>query len=357
MSLSIQNLCDNILNSVRTSNLNYVCQETPYSIYLTIRKSWRKHQQVQQEELPKSAFKDEIDLKDEKNDLKNELDDLKAKLQASKHVEDDLSDKLDAAVVEVSRLNKEVEKLIKKNEEVKILKKAMQASKEDDEKIRCDLKKFKEIVSSKEKEIKRLEEQSQLEKTLYEKENKTNADDFKGQLAAKDVKINELSKEVFDLEEAKTSLLDLVYGCNDCGRHGDFCECNVDEEINNNVEPAASDFFTKDASLTQPDHCGLLQAPPSPKATETPVTLNLPHPASTLQTSAWTPPPNPPCSSCGGENYGPCPASVCFSCLPQIETTPPSNSTGRCSTTPPGTPPTLRWSQKSLHLHASSNNN
>ena len=111
MSLTIHNLCDNILNSVRISNLNYACQEKPYSIFLTIRKSWRKGQHVQQlgdeycQQLPESASNDKINSKDEKiNDLKCEVGDLKAKLEASKHVEDDLRAQLDKSVVEVSRL-------------------------------------------------------------------------------------------------------------------------------------------------------------------------------------------------------------------------------------------------------------
>ena len=32
-------VCDHILNSVRSSNLNFANQETPYSLYLTIRKT------------------------------------------------------------------------------------------------------------------------------------------------------------------------------------------------------------------------------------------------------------------------------------------------------------------------------
>ena len=347
------------MNSVRTSNLNYACQETPYSLFLTIRKSWRKHQQVQQvgdeqsQQLPGATSKDEINLRDEKIDLKYELDDLKAKLQSSKHSEDDLRTKFDAAVLEVSRLKEEAEKVIIKNDkEVNIVKEALKASKEDNEKLSSELKNAKKSVSSKDKEIKRLEEQSKVEKRLNEKENKKVADDFIEQIAAKDSKMNELSKEILNLEEAKTSLLDLLYGCNECGRHGDFCECYTDGE--NNVEPSDSGFFNVDASLTKPDHCDFLQATPSPPPTETPVT-HLTKPTITLQSSTWTPPATPPCSNCGGDNYGPCPASVCFGCLPSIETTLPS--TVSYSTTPPGTPPTLRWSQQSLHVHASSSSN
>ena len=42
MITSMKSSCDLVLNSVRSSNLNYMCQETPFSIFLTIRKSYLK---------------------------------------------------------------------------------------------------------------------------------------------------------------------------------------------------------------------------------------------------------------------------------------------------------------------------
>ena len=39
---SIKNSCDLILNSARNSSLNFTIQETPFSIYLTIRKTLNK---------------------------------------------------------------------------------------------------------------------------------------------------------------------------------------------------------------------------------------------------------------------------------------------------------------------------
>ena len=51
---------------------------------------------------------------------------------------------------------------------------------------------------------------------------------------------------------------------------------------------------------------------------------------------ARTPTATPPCSSCGGENYGPCPDSVCFGCIS------PLKIISSPSRTPPGTPPPLQ---------------
>ena len=41
-SLSIKTSCDFVITSVRDSLLNYSIQETPYSLYLTIRKSFAR---------------------------------------------------------------------------------------------------------------------------------------------------------------------------------------------------------------------------------------------------------------------------------------------------------------------------
>ena len=50
---SVQKSCDLVIESVRASSLNYNLQETPYSIYLSIRKSSLKRiPTVDQEEVP-----------------------------------------------------------------------------------------------------------------------------------------------------------------------------------------------------------------------------------------------------------------------------------------------------------------
>ena len=328
---------NHILKQVQTSCLNFHLQISPFSAVISIKKSFIRDKSGDIV-LPPPILHHTQNQKFEELVAKN------LQLEASKQLEDELRAKLDAAEVEVSRLKKEAEEvIIKKNEEVNILKKAMKASKEDNEKLCSELKNFKKIVSSKDKEINRLEEQTKLLKTLNEQEFKKADDDFKEQLAAKDAKLCDLSKEILILQKAKDSLLDLLYGCNEYGRFGDACECDADEE--NNVEPSDSCFFNFNDSLTQPDHFGFPRVPPSPPPTEISETLH-------LRPSAWTPPATPPCSSCGSDNYGPCPASVCFACLPSIETRPPTTSS--CSTTPPGTPPTLRWSQQSLHVHENS---
>ena len=40
--INIDSSCDSILQKIRKSGLNFSCQETPFSIYVTVRKSWTK---------------------------------------------------------------------------------------------------------------------------------------------------------------------------------------------------------------------------------------------------------------------------------------------------------------------------
>ena len=41
--VSVQNSCDIVLRSFRESSLNFSMQETPFSIYISVRKSFFKH--------------------------------------------------------------------------------------------------------------------------------------------------------------------------------------------------------------------------------------------------------------------------------------------------------------------------
>ena len=85
MAATVQDSCVKILKSVRNCSLNYSCQETPYSIYLTIRKSWSKHhrpceaQQIGRDQPLETNV-------NENWSLKVELAAVKAQLEASKEI-------------------------------------------------------------------------------------------------------------------------------------------------------------------------------------------------------------------------------------------------------------------------------
>ena len=104
--------CDSVLNSVRTSGLNYSCQETPYSLYLTLRKSFTQprhvhhvpqpdHHQVEQNaELDKIRYQYEKILEDYKhlerayNNVKDDLEDAIAENQSNHKVIANMSETL-----------------------------------------------------------------------------------------------------------------------------------------------------------------------------------------------------------------------------------------------------------------------
>ena len=116
------------------------------------------------------------------------------------------------------------------------------------------------------------------------------------------------------------ALLDLLYGCHGCGLID--CECSEDE-----AEQDSND-------RSSPQHHTSHSTPP--------LSLEARHPLPPgNDSSSWTLPPTPPCESCGGVNFGPSPSSLCFACIPPLQSkaTSYSNSPSR---TPPGTPPRMR---------------
>ena len=78
--MATYNSLDHIISSVRSSNLNFTYQETPFSLYLTIRKtSIKKHQSNGSES---SQMGDVVALETENLVLKSCIRDLEGKLSA-----------------------------------------------------------------------------------------------------------------------------------------------------------------------------------------------------------------------------------------------------------------------------------
>ena len=166
----------------------------------------------------------------------------------------------------------------------------------------------KEILENK---VEELQSESQAAQETHEEK-----------LAEKDSKLQEVAEEKLVMEDKINSLLDVLYGCNECGRHGDYCECDVSEDPN---------------CCTEPDQSELGQTSPIYPSSVAPVMPQPVPPTNTSPSPPWKPPPTPPCVNCGGENYGPCPTNMCFACLPPF--TPPCTGSSSPSRTPPGTPP------------------
>ena len=157
---SIKISCENILNSVRSSNLNFSSSETPFSIYITIRKSHTK--------LPNSyediggpidnISESEIKL------VKTENAKLKDKLEASERdIEDSYDlinsfkaqkDESQATLKKHALADKEHKEIIKKKEdEILILKGVLKGRHFENDALNGKVRKTKDILKSKEKDV------------------------------------------------------------------------------------------------------------------------------------------------------------------------------------------------------------
>ena len=74
-SFSAQKHCDTILDRVRSSNLNFVLQETPFSIFLTIRKSFNKN--LSNQPYPEPNLDSDVHDSDKLSDLMAEIKSLR----------------------------------------------------------------------------------------------------------------------------------------------------------------------------------------------------------------------------------------------------------------------------------------
>ena len=68
-SSSPQESCQEVLQTLRSSNLIFMVQESPYSAYITIRKRFRKDAQQSSQETFRKVYEAEV--------LKQDLDNLK----------------------------------------------------------------------------------------------------------------------------------------------------------------------------------------------------------------------------------------------------------------------------------------
>ena len=202
--------CSQILNSIRKSALNYSCQETPYSIYVTIRKSWSK-QNHQVFQVPLGQVQQaEQDLKAAKiNSLNHELTVVKADLEKANKTSDQLNAKIEAAVIEADRQNIETER---RNTENQVIKAAMKTSTSENERLKDELKSLKKVLKSKDKEISNLEtlKNNNQEALKYAKrdveEQKAENERLLKQTKLLEKKIGELQKNRYSLEKNNNSL-------------------------------------------------------------------------------------------------------------------------------------------------------
>ena len=112
MSTSPLETCDLILKQVRSSSLNFAIQETPFSVYLTLRKSFcQPPRKVSTPDKPSNIVESELSskkLKTELETLRKELKVLKTKSDHLEEANDELSRQLEEEVIESERLKSEL---------------------------------------------------------------------------------------------------------------------------------------------------------------------------------------------------------------------------------------------------------
>jgi hypothetical protein len=109
--MNIETSCDQILYSVRSSQLNYSCQETPFSIYLTIRKT--HHPKAHLEHVKKvdlNAVTNNLvkAVEHEIASLKSEIEDLKAQLEVTEATAEHRKFELEKCAAKETKHKKEV---------------------------------------------------------------------------------------------------------------------------------------------------------------------------------------------------------------------------------------------------------
>ena len=158
--------CDEILNSVRSTNLNFSCQETPFSLYLTIRKSLVKFNHAykppaQANVVDNDNASDNLIIVEENIALKNNLKRLENELEISRNISKTLESKVEAAEATLFKHYKEIQQckdtIGKKDDENKALKNVIKNNNLEMSKNNGDLNGFKKILKVKEKDIHNLE--------------------------------------------------------------------------------------------------------------------------------------------------------------------------------------------------------
>ena len=200
-----------IVSTVQKSNLNFYIQESPYSVNINLRKSFIKNKNGATM-LPHSSFiqnNNEVNnasekLKVEKLELENcSLNDVLRQLQVKLQEAHDALNELDKLRIENIDLKHSYGNLKKDREKILIEKKA----------TATEINRLENKNNSLEEQIKCIKEENEshineITRIKNEKEN---------ELAVKEVELKEAVEEKLKLEEKVTGLLDVLYGCPECG--------------------------------------------------------------------------------------------------------------------------------------------
>ena len=247
---------NNIVKLVQSSRLNFKLQLSPFSANISLKKTLVKD---------KSGFPSlppHVDIPDSAEVADRYL--------ASKNLK--LKNELVQKEKKIEELLEMVKNLENENQNLKNL---------NDIKTR-EINVADEV---KREEVSKLNKQLDEVKHAFKKEKGELLNNFNTEMEEKKKIDIEIRKKLDILEEENLKLKDVLYGCPECGLY--TCEC--------------CDLENEGTNYTQSHPC----SPPADRSCPT-------------SPSPWTPPPTPPCVGCGGINFGPCPSSLCFSCIPPL---------------------------------------
>ena len=171
--LNVKNSCDFVTNSVRDSLLNYSIQETPYSLYLTIRKTFTRsslfsdqnstlpnfatHENEKQVETLKMRLKtveeDNMSLKNDYEDAVDDCEQCHARIKELETIVNNLKEEVENGIVDKENVNKiisETQKKDKITEQLKINRDNLEGELEVAEK---NWKELNKLIKLKDKEL------------------------------------------------------------------------------------------------------------------------------------------------------------------------------------------------------------
>ena len=173
-------VCENLLNNVKSSNLNYIINETPYSSFITIRKSFTKD------------FREtsDVTIVDEDVSLLNsKCQRLISDIEVCKHENSDLKDSLKGYVDENVAMNQKMfifkGELANQNETIKQDKEMIHSAE-------------RETQSVKDKLVRASKQIEEMKKAMLEKE--TQIEMLNMTVDNKNIEITSLKKEIIESE-------------------------------------------------------------------------------------------------------------------------------------------------------------
>ena len=239
--INIESSCNSIIQRIRSSGLNFSCQETPFSLYMTVRKSWAKKfsstldaDQIARPVEPVSGLEmylgssavsvkyDELHVKYDKLlakceklqvEKKNVEETLKEVIEESDSRGETISELGDQNLIQCEQIQALMLKVTKAEKKVTDMEKYKDISNEEIKQFKDEISDLKNATSKANKEVKNLKR----ENAHLEHENKKKCEAYEFQIDKlkglysekianeKDVKTREkkLKKKIRELEEEK----------------------------------------------------------------------------------------------------------------------------------------------------------